>query len=96
MSRFPPLTSESDLAWQLPDDIPEVGLEQDTLALPQLLKGAGLCPSTSEARRMIQQGGVRIDGEVEKDLGRELSLPTEGEGILIQVGKRKFARVRRG
>ena len=81
---------------QLPDDIPEVGLEQDTLALPQLLKGAGLCPSTSEARRMIQQGGVRIDGEVEKDLGRELSLPTEGEGILIQVGKRKFARVRRG
>lgn len=81
---------------QLPTDIPEVVLGESSLALPGLLKAAGLCQSTSEARRMIQQGGVRIEGQVEQDLTRELELNSEGKGTLIQVGKRKFARVKRG
>ena len=81
---------------QLPTDIPVVTLDGDGLALPNLLKAAGLCQSTSEARRMIQQGGVRIDGQVEQDLGREVALSADGEGTLVQVGKRKFARIKRG
>ena len=81
---------------QLPTDIPVMTLDGDGLALPNLLKAAGLCQSTSEARRMIQQGGVRIDGQVEQDLGREVALSADGEGTLVQVGKRKFARIKRG
>ena len=81
---------------QLPTDIPVVSLSEDGLVLPNLLKAAGLCQSTSEARRMIQQGGVRIDGEVEQDLARDVALSADGEGTLVQVGKRKFARVKRG
>jgi tyrosyl-tRNA synthetase len=45
---------------------------------------------------MVEQGAVRLDGEVEKDLNLECELSPGGEGLLIQVGKRKFARVRRG
>ena len=81
---------------QLPTDIPVMTLDGDGLALPNLLKAAGLCQSTSEARRMIQQGGVRIDGQVEQDLGREVALSADGEGTLVQVGKRKFACIKRG
>jgi tyrosyl-tRNA synthetase len=80
---------------QLPDEIPEVSLAEAKWALPNLLKAAGLCNSTSDARRMVEQGAVRLDGEVEKDLGFECELSSGGEGLLIQVGKRKFARVRR-
>jgi tyrosyl-tRNA synthetase len=81
---------------KLPTEIPEVCLAETKLALPNLLKAAGLCNSTSDARRMVEQGAVRLNGEVEKDLGLECELSCAGEGLLIQVGKRKFARVRRG
>lgn len=81
---------------QLPTEIPVVTLAEEGLALPNLLKAAGLCQSTSEARRMIQQGGVRVEGEVEQDLAREVALSADGEGTLVQVGKRKFARIKRG
>lgn len=81
---------------RLPTDIPVVTLSGDGLALPNLLKASGLCQSTSEARRMIQQGGVRVEGEVEQDLAREVALSADGEGTLVQVGKRKFARIKRG
>ncbi|OEZ67117.1 tyrosine--tRNA ligase [Janthinobacterium sp. HH103] len=73
----------------IPDDIPEVTLAGAPLGIPQLLKQAGLCPSTSEAMRMIEQGGVRIDGTVISDKGLQVAA---GEFVL-QVGKRKFARV---
>ncbi len=73
----------------IPDDIPAVTLAGAPLGLPQLLKQAGLCPSTSEAMRKIDQGGVRIDGTVISDKGLQVAA---GEFVL-QVGKRSFARV---
>jgi len=75
----------------VPDDIPEVtlALPADGLGLGALLKQAGLVPSTSEAMRMVEQGGVRIDGDVVSDKALRLS---SGQ-FVVQVGKRKFARV---
>ncbi|CDG85204.1 tyrosyl-tRNA synthetase [Janthinobacterium agaricidamnosum NBRC 102515 = DSM 9628] len=73
----------------IPDDVPEVALTGAPLGIPQLLKQAGLCPSTSEAMRMIEQGGVRIDGSVISDK----ALKVEAGTLVLQVGKRKFARV---
>ena len=61
------------------------------MRLPQVLKQAGLTASTSEALRLIKQGGVRIDGEKVEDPAQEI--PT-GETHVFQVGKRKFMRVR--
>ena len=73
----------------IPDDIPAVTLAGAPLGIPQLLKQAGLCPSTSEAMRKIDQGGVRIDGTVISDKG----LQVEAGEFVLQVGKRSFARV---
>lgn len=76
----------------LPDDLPEVSVETESVDLPiaNLLKNAGLVESTSEAFRMIQQGGVKIDGAKVED--RNL-LISKGTIAVIQVGKRKFAKV---
>jgi tyrosyl-tRNA synthetase len=73
----------------IPDDIPEVSLSGAPLGIGQLLKQANLCASTSEALRMVEQGGVRIDGTVISDKG----LKVEAGQCVVQVGKRKFARV---
>jgi tyrosyl-tRNA synthetase len=73
----------------IPDDIPELTLSGAPLGIGQLLKQANLCPSTSEALRMVEQGGVRIDGAVVSDKGLKVDAAT----FVIQVGKRKFARV---
>jgi tyrosyl-tRNA synthetase len=73
----------------IPDDIPEVALGGAPLGIPQLLKQAGLCASTSEAMRMVDQGGVRVDGTVISDKALKLEAGT----FVLQVGKRKFARV---
>jgi tyrosyl-tRNA synthetase len=73
----------------IPDDIPELALSGAPLGIGQLLKLANLCPSTSEALRMVEQGGVRIDGAVVSDKGLKVDAAT----FVIQVGKRKFARV---
>jgi tyrosyl-tRNA synthetase len=77
----------------LPADMPEVTVPVPAEGLPvtQVLKLAALVPSTSEAARAIEQGGVRIDGERVTDRGLRL-LP--GRTHTVQVGKRKFARVR--
>jgi tyrosyl-tRNA synthetase len=72
----------------LPDDMPEVQVDQGTFA--QILKLAGLVDSGSEANRLIEQGGVKIDGERLSD--RTLKA-ARGKTYVIQVGKRKFARV---
>lgn len=79
---------------QLPDDIPEHAwpVEPPELPLANLLKELGLAKSTSEARRLVGQGGVRLDGEVHKDPNAPVARP-EGE-LLVQVGKRRFARLR--
>ena len=73
----------------IPDDVPEVALSGAPLGVAQLLKAAGLCASTSEAMRMVDQGGVRIDGAVVSDKGLQVAAGT----VVVQVGKRKFARV---
>ena len=73
----------------VPDDIPEVSLEGAPLGIAQLLKQASLVPSTSEANRNIEQGGVRIDGEAVSDKGAKIDAGT----YVVQVGKRRFARV---
>jgi len=73
----------------MPEHMPEMTLPP--LPLPQLLKQAGLVASTSEAMRMIDSGGVRIDGEKAVDKG--VVLPS-GVVAIVQVGKRKFTRVR--
>jgi tyrosyl-tRNA synthetase len=75
----------------VPDDIPVLSLTlpDGGLAIGQLLKQAGLVPSTSEALRMIEQGGVRVDGAAVSDKG--LKLPAGA--YVVQVGKRKFAKV---
>ena len=73
----------------VPDDIPEVSLDGAPLGIAQLLKQAGLVPSTSEANRNIEQGGVRIDGEAVSDTGAKIDAGT----YVVQVGKRRFARV---
>jgi tyrosyl-tRNA synthetase len=78
----------------LPDDLPEVVWGDgwgDALPLPNLLKELGLCQSTSEARRAIQQGGVRLDGEVKSDAREEIPRPSEAQ--LVQVGKKRAARM---
>lgn len=73
----------------IPDDIPEMALTGAPLGIGQLLKQAGLCPSTSDALRMVEQGGVRIDGTAVADK----ALKVEAGSFVLQVGKRKFARV---
>jgi tyrosyl-tRNA synthetase len=77
---------------EIPDDIREVQIaaKADGLPISQLLKQAELTASTSEALRMIEQGGVRIDGEKISDKSLKL---VRGKRIVVQVGKRKFARV---
>ena len=76
----------------IPDDIPELTLTGAPMGIAQLLKAAGLVASTSEGLRMIDQGGVRIAGDVVSDKGLKLAA---GEHVL-QVGKRKFAKVTLG
>ncbi len=75
----------------LPDDMPELSVPGGLIA--QVLKQAGLTASTSEALRMIDQRGVRADGEVVADKGLVLAA---GRTVVLQVGKRKFARVTLG
>ena len=73
----------------IPDDIPEVTLSGAPMGIGALLKAAGLAPSTTEAGRLIDGGGVRIDGAVISDKG----LKVEAGTCVVQVGKRKFAKV---
>lgn len=71
----------------LPEDIPEVTVTSTTI--PNLLKDAGLCASTSDAMRMIKQSAVKCDGKVITDK----SAPVEKGSAIWQVGKRRFAKV---
>jgi tyrosyl-tRNA synthetase len=73
----------------IPDDVPDVAVSGAPLGLAQLLRQAGLCASSSEAMRMVDQGGVRIDGAVVSDKALQVQAGT----FVLQVGKRKFARV---
>jgi tyrosyl-tRNA synthetase len=77
---------------QVPEDIPELTLSTggEPILFYQVLKRSGLTASTSEAMRLIEQGGVKLDGEKVSDKALKLSA---GGPFVIQVGKRKFARV---
>lgn len=78
----------------LPADMPEIAVPAGApIALVQVLKQTALTASTSEAMRMIDQGGVRIDGEKVSDKGLTLA---PGTTAVLQVGKRRFARVKVG
>ncbi|MDH4191027.1 MAG: tyrosine--tRNA ligase [Betaproteobacteria bacterium] len=76
----------------LPDEMPEVTLlaPEGSLTIVQLLRQAGLVPSGAEAMRMIEQGGVKLDGARVED---KASRVARGATVIAQVGKRKFARV---
>jgi tyrosyl-tRNA synthetase len=76
----------------MPQDMPEVTVNAPDggILISHLLKQAGLTPSTSEAQRMIDQGGVKLDGERVSDKGMKV-MP--GRSVVAQVGKRKFARI---
>jgi tyrosyl-tRNA synthetase len=77
---------------QAPDEVPEAALpEGDPIHLPALLVEHAAAGSTSEARRLIAQGGVKVNAEPVT----ELDLPRERlEGALVQAGKRRFIRFR--
>jgi tyrosyl-tRNA synthetase len=73
----------------IPDEIEAIALSGAPLGIGAVLKQARLAPSTSEAMRLVEGGGVRVDGTVIAD--RALKLPAGT--FVVQVGKRKFARV---
>ena len=81
----------------LPGDIPDVALPAEVLNdgrawLPKVLVASGLAASNGEARRAVRQGGVRLDGEQLSDPEAELA-PEELIGRVLQVGRRRFARI---
>jgi len=81
-------------ARNLPQEIPEVSVatEGESMLLSKVIVEGGLAASNSEARRLIQQGGVKVDGELANNVKAELS--TSGsESVVLQVGKRRFAKV---
>ncbi len=73
----------------VPDDVPEVALGGAPLGIGALLKAAGLAPSASEANRLIEGSGVKVDGVSISDKGLKMGAGT----YLLQVGKRRFAKV---
>jgi len=77
---------------ELPDEMPEVTVQAPAggILIAQLLKQANLTPSTSEAQRMIEQGGVKLDGERVSDKALKLRA---GRTVVAQVGKRKWAKI---
>ena len=78
----------------IPDDMPEVVVDLgEAMAITNLIKEAQLCASTSEAMRMVKQGAVKIDGEKIED---PKQLVSQTNAFVLQVGKRKFARIKPG
>ncbi|WP_373532115.1 tyrosine--tRNA ligase [Vampirovibrio sp.] len=77
----------------IPEDIPELALQGGLdYVLTTLLTEQALAPSRNEARRLIQGGGVKLDGEKIMDVDGQLNLPP-GSSVVLQVGKRKFLRL---
>jgi len=78
---------------ELPEDLPEKELvvEAETIWLPKLMQEAGLVKSTSDGRRMVKQNAVSVDGQKVTDIDTDIS--AKGT-VLLQVGKRRFCKVR--
>ena len=77
-----------------PDDMPEFSFSQETIGVVQLIKECSFAASTSEARRLVTQGGVTFDGEKVTDVKAEISLDDVSK--ILKVGKRKFGRIVKG
>ena len=77
---------------EVPDEIEEKSVTAGTHRLPDLLAETGLAGSKGEAKRLIEQGGVRINGEKVTNSAADINVSTDA--LLIQVGKRKFLKVR--
>ncbi|MDD2620299.1 MAG: tyrosine--tRNA ligase [Syntrophomonadaceae bacterium] len=82
--RFKLVFSQRDI----PEDIPEISISEAEIWLPKFLHENAMVESTSDGRRMIKQGGVKVDGE--KFLEENLQLAND---MVVQVGKRKFLRL---
>ncbi len=78
---------------QMPDEIDEISVDANSYKLIDLLLQTNLTASKSEARRLIDQGGVKIDGEKIADSSMEVKIDAENS-FVIQVGKRKFLRIK--
>lgn len=74
---------------QLPQDIPLKKFSKNPVSIVRIIVESGLAPSNAEAKRLIKQGGVKVDGEIVKDENARVDLSTEKT---IQVGKRNFIR----
>ena len=77
---------------ELPDEMPEYKVNNSVMRIAKLLTESGLCESGSEAKRLIQAGGVSIDGEKITSTDAEIEIE---EGMVLRVGKRKFLRLRK-
>lgn len=75
----------------VPDDIPEHTVSAGTYRVIDLIKEAGLEQSKSQIRRIIEQGGLKIDGEKKQDINTEISV--SNDPVVIQLGKRKFVKI---
>ncbi|WP_018130769.1 tyrosine--tRNA ligase [Effusibacillus pohliae] len=75
----------------IPEEVPEIRLQPGDYWIVKLLTDAKLCATNGEARRMIQQGGVRINSQKIDDVDARIELE---DGMILQVGKRKFAKIR--
>lgn len=75
---------------EIPTDIPVVTVKEDLFLITELLVQTGLAASKSEAKRLIEQGGVEIDNEKVEDTAQEIPI---NEEILIKVGKRKYVKI---
>jgi tyrosyl-tRNA synthetase len=75
---------------KLPTQIPVLKLKDKELKLVDLIKKTDLVPSKSEIKRLISQGGIKIDGKVEKNWQKKIEIKDK---IIIQIGKRKFIQI---
>jgi tyrosyl-tRNA synthetase len=78
----------------LPDDVPEysINVANGKINIVRLLTETKLVTSNGEARRMVEQGGVTVDGERISDYNAEVEIP---ESVIVKVGKRRFLKVKR-
>lgn len=78
---------------QLPEEMPERNVPDEPVPVARLLVHVGMAASLTEARRLVGQGAVRLDGERLTDPG---ALVAPGDGSVLRVGRRRFVRLRRG
>lgn len=76
---------------ELPSDIPTKKINKKKINILDLLTGTGLVESKSEARRVVEQGGVKIDGRVVNDYEEKIDVKS---GMVVQVGKRRFVKLK--